>query len=213
MTRLAAAILCATAGLAAAADVPIAGKSVRVGAATAAKRTFAFVSATQTTIATPLPDPTTGATLRVFVSSGPGQCHAEIVLPGGFWSPIAGNGAQKGWRYRDQSASAQGIRAVTIANRKGGGKITIKGRGAFPCGLETTQSGPLAVELRVAATRWCASFGGNVRTNSVGHYRALDAAAPAACLDHDVTVASLNVLHGIFCPGGTNGCRPQAAKA
>ena len=107
MTRLVAAILCATVGLAAAADVPVAGKSVRVGAATAAKRTFAFVSQTQSAIATPFPDPTAGATLRVFVSSGPGQCHAEIALPAGFWTPISGDGPQKGWRYRDQSASAQ----------------------------------------------------------------------------------------------------------
>src|SRR6187549_2851718 len=200
MTRLVAAILCATAGVAAAADVPIAGKSIRVGAATVAKRTFAFVSQTQPAIAAPFPDPSAGATLRVFVSSGPGQCHAEIALPAGFWTPIGGNGPQKGWRYRDQSASARGIRAVTIASRKGAGKITIKGRGAFPCGLESPQSGPLAVELRVAATRWCASFGGSVRTNTVGHYRALGAPAPAACLDADVTIASLNVLHGIFCP-------------
>jgi hypothetical protein len=27
------------------------------------------------------------------------------------------NGAQKGWRYRDQSASAQGVKAVTIQAR------------------------------------------------------------------------------------------------
>src|SRR5688572_26149621 len=126
--RLASVVLCATATLAAAADVPIAGKSVRLGAATAAKRTFTFVSATQAAVATPFPDPTAGASLRVFVSSGPEQCHAEIALPGGFWKPIGGNGAQKGWRYRDQSASAQGIRAVTIGARKSGGKITIKGR-------------------------------------------------------------------------------------
>jgi endonuclease/exonuclease/phosphatase family metal-dependent hydrolase len=205
--RFAAAVLCTTLGVAAAADVPITGKMVRVGAATATKRTLAFVSATQTAIAAPFPDPTAGATLRVFVSSGPGQCHADVALPGGFWTPIGGDGAQKGWRYRDQSASAQGIRAVTIASRKGAGKITIRGRGAFPCALETAQAAPLAVELRVAATRWCASFGGSVRTNTAGHYRAVDAAAPPACLDDDVTVASLNVLHGIFCPSGTSGCR------
>jgi hypothetical protein len=145
------------------------------------------------------------------VSNGVGQCHAEIVLPGSFWAPSGGDGTQKGWRYRDQSASAQGIRAVTISARKGGdktgGKITIKGRGAFPCGLEAPQAGPLAVELRVAATRWCASFGGVVRKNEVGHYRAVGAVAPAACLDHDVTIASLNVLHGIFCPPASTGCR------
>jgi len=73
--RLATAALCITAAVAAAADVPIAGKSVRVGAATAAKRTIAFASEVASTIAAPFPDPTTGAALRVFVSNGVGQCH------------------------------------------------------------------------------------------------------------------------------------------
>jgi endonuclease/exonuclease/phosphatase family metal-dependent hydrolase len=141
------------------------------------------------------------------VSSGPGQCHAEIALPAGFWSPIGGDGPQKGWRYRDQSASAQGVRLLTIARRKSGGRITVKARGAFPCGLEAPQSGPLHVELRVPGLRYCAQFGGTVRTNESGTYRAVGAVAPAACLASGVTIADLNVLHGIFCPGPTNGCR------
>src|SRR4029078_10986847 len=98
-----------------------------------AKRPFSFRSATDPAIAAPFADPTTGASLRVFVSSVAGQCHAEITLPGGNWTAIGNNGAQKGWRYRDQSASAQGVKAVTIQARNTGGRISVKARGAFPC--------------------------------------------------------------------------------
>jgi endonuclease/exonuclease/phosphatase family metal-dependent hydrolase len=190
-------------------DVPIAGKSVGLGARNASRRTFAFRSATDPGIAPPFVDPTigSGAALRVFVSSGPGQCHAEIVLPAGFWTAIGGDGAQKGWRYRDQSASAQGVRSVTVARRKGGGRITIKARGAFPCGLESSQTAPLNVELRMSGLRYCAAFGGTVRKNEPAMYRAIGAVAPAACLASGVTIADLNVLHGIFCPTETTGCR------
>jgi endonuclease/exonuclease/phosphatase family metal-dependent hydrolase len=206
--RLAALAVLVAADLAAAVDVPIPGKTAGVSARNPTRRSFSFRSAVTPAIAPPFPDPTAGASLRVFVSSGPGQCHAEIVLPAAFWTPISGDGAQKGWRYRDKTASAQGIRAITLSLRNAGGKIAIKGRGLFPCGLEAVQSAPMAVELRLADTRYCASFA-VTRTNEIGRYRALASSAPAACLDGDVTVASLNVLHGIFCPGGTGGCRRQ----
>jgi endonuclease/exonuclease/phosphatase family metal-dependent hydrolase len=186
--------------------VPVQGKSVRI-AARAAKRTFTFRSATDPAIVLPVPDPTAGAALRVFASSASGQCSAEIALPASFWTAIGGDGAQKGWRYRDATASAQGVRAVTLQRRRTGGRIVVKARGAFPCGLENAQATPLHVELRVAGARYCAAFGGTVRTNQPLSFRAIDAPAPPACLENDVTIASLNVLHGIFCPGGSDGCR------
>src|SRR6185436_4589961 len=108
---------------------------------------------------------------------------------------IGNNGAQKGWRYRDQSASAQGVKAVTIQARNTGGRISVKARGAFPCGLEAPQNAPVHVELRTDGTRYCAEFGGTVRTNAAGKFTAIGAVAPAACLKPDVSIASFNVLH------------------
>ncbi|MGH7894484.1 MAG: endonuclease/exonuclease/phosphatase family protein [Candidatus Binatia bacterium] len=192
----------------AATDVPVAGKGVGIGARKAARHTFVFRSEVDTSVVAPFPDPTTGASLRVFVSSAEAQCHAEIALPANHWRPISGNGAQKGWRYRDASGSAQGVRAVTLSARRAGGRIAITARGAFPCGLEAEQTAPVHVELRMGETRYCAAFGGTtVRTNKVGRYRAIGAPAPDACLDDDITLADLNVLHGIFCPADTVGCR------
>src|SRR5688572_5107902 len=115
--RLAALAMLVAVDLAAATDVPIPGKTAGVSARNPARRTFSFRSAVTPAIAAPFPDPTAGASLRVFVSSAPGQCNAEIELPAAFWTPISGNGALKGWRYRDKTGSAQGIRAVTVTAR------------------------------------------------------------------------------------------------
>jgi endonuclease/exonuclease/phosphatase family metal-dependent hydrolase len=206
---LAASLVFLCGGAALALDVPIAGKSLGIGARNPARRTFSFRSEVAPQIGPTFIDPTFGygTSLRVFVSNAAGQCHAEAPLPAGFWTPIGGNGPQKGWRYRDQTASVLGIRTVTIARRKTGGQIRVKGRGAFPCGLESAQAAPVHIELRQNATRYCAEFGGTIRANEPGSYRAIAAPAPAACLTNGVTVASLNVLHGIFCPGATAGCR------
>jgi endonuclease/exonuclease/phosphatase family metal-dependent hydrolase len=60
--------------------------------------------------------------------------------------------------------------------------------------------------------RWCAAFGGAVTVNRPGLFLARNAPAPAACPDGDVTLANLNVLHGLFCPAGTDSCRfPERA--
>lgn len=206
-TALVLAVLCGMAPGALALDVPVQGKSVGLSARNPAKRSLAFRSATDPAIAPPYPSPLGGASLRVFVSSAPGQCSAEIPLPAAHWMAIGGDGAQKGWRYRDQIASAQGVRTVTLQRRTTGGRITVKARGDFPCTLDVPQAAPVHVELRVGGTRYCARFGGVVRTNVPGKFRAIGAVAPEACLDQDVTIASLNVLHGIFCPSESQGCR------
>ncbi len=191
-------------------DIPVAGRSVSLTARSATRRTLVFRSAVDPAIAAPFPDPTAGARLLVHTSNGAGQCHAEIVLPASFWAPRGEDGPARGWHYRDKGGSAQGVTAVKIAPRRsGGGRITVKAKGpSFPCGLEAAQALPATVTLRLADTRYCAAFeAGAVRTNEVGRLRAAHAPAPAACPDTDVTVANLNILHGLFCPAATVNCR------
>jgi endonuclease/exonuclease/phosphatase family metal-dependent hydrolase len=66
---------------------------------------------------------------------------------------------------------------------------------------------PVSVTLRLGRQRWCAAFGGEVAVNRPGLFRARYAPPPMECPDGDVTVANLNVLHGLFCPDGTDNCR------
>jgi endonuclease/exonuclease/phosphatase family metal-dependent hydrolase len=76
----------------------------------------------------------------------------------------------------------------------------------WPCDLAAAARVPVTATLRVGAQRWCASFGGTVTDNAPLRFGARKAPAPAACPDRDVTVADLNILHGLFCPGGDR-CR------
>jgi hypothetical protein len=206
--RLLAALLL-LASAAAAADVPVAGRGLTIIARSATRHTFSFRSAIDPAVTAPFPDPTLGAVLVVHTSSAPGQCHAEVALPGAFWSAIGGDGPARGWRYHDPDGSALGVRTVTIGPRRGGGRITVEAKGgAFPCTLAAPQATPATVSLRIGATRYCAAFDSSaVRANTIGRFRAVRAPAPPACADDDVTIASLNVLHGIFCPPESAGCR------
>ncbi|MCZ6784536.1 MAG: endonuclease/exonuclease/phosphatase family protein, partial [Proteobacteria bacterium] len=68
---------------------------------------------------------------------------------------------------------------------------------------------PVWVELRVDGDRYCAAFGGDAvrKDNRPGLTKLRKAPAPAECLDRDLSVASLNVLHGALgCAEGTQ-CR------
>jgi len=60
--------------------------------------------------------------------------------------------------------------------------------------------------LRVGDTRYCAAFGAPARRNTRRWLEVRDAPAPAGCPDTDLTVADLNILHGLFCFESAN-CR------
>jgi endonuclease/exonuclease/phosphatase family metal-dependent hydrolase len=187
---------------AAALDVLVTGARLKLSALAGndARRRI-VVRSTDSTIAPPFADPTLGgSSLLVFSSNAPGQCRAEIALPAKNWRQIHSDGANDGWRYRDASGSAGGITTVVVRS----GKIVVKGKGAqFPCALEAIQQAlPIAVVLRLGDVRYCASFGGQVRSNEAGHFHAKNAPAPAACPDlGDVTAATINILHGLACGG------------
>jgi len=190
-------------------DVPVPGKVLKLRAGvTPADRALVFRSQVAPALQGPFPAPSSGATLHLFASNGSGQCRGELTLPAQNWQPIGKDGANKGWRYLDTSA-ASGIKRLVLRRRGAGGRLSLKGVGAaLPCDLSASaQALPIGVELEIGATRYCASFGGAVKKNGTGIFRARDAAAPAACLDRDLSAADLNVLHGIFCPAPTAYCR------
>src|SRR5262249_55554453 len=105
--------------------------------------------------------------------------------------------------YRDRKAPPAGIQRAVL--RPGNLLVWAQG-GEWPCDLSAAERLPVTAAVRVGDRRWCASFGGTVSDNRQGRFRARDAPAPATCPDADVTVADLNILHGLFCPG-TDNCR------
>jgi endonuclease/exonuclease/phosphatase family metal-dependent hydrolase len=198
------AFLCALAVLvpaaAAAIDVPVQGKrlALRASQRQLARRSM-LLELRDPAIAAPFADPRAGgATLVVYGGAAPGQCYAAIDLDPARWEPLRGDGSLYGYRYRDRSGSARGVHRVMVRP----GRIVVGARGAaFPCALESGQREPVSAVLRIDDTRYCAAFAGTVRANVAGRFRSRCAPAPAQCPKADATVATLNVLHGFFCPG------------
>ncbi|HEX6131057.1 MAG TPA: endonuclease/exonuclease/phosphatase family protein [Actinomycetota bacterium] len=190
------------AGPAAAVDLPMAGASLKLVAPSAAEgRRIVFRSAVDPALGGPFPDPTLGAELRIFAGNGPGQCRVDVALDPSLWSPIGDDGAARGWRWVDKAAATAGVKKILVKRVAGGGRMLVKLKGgAIPCDLGAAQNLPVAIELAVQDTRWCAAFADQIR-NEPGRFKAKNAPAPDACLDRDVTVANLNVLHGFGCAG------------
>jgi endonuclease/exonuclease/phosphatase family metal-dependent hydrolase len=186
-------------------DTPVRGRrlSLRSSHVEPARRSATIVLR-DSAIAAPFPDPRDGAALIVSGGAATGQCRVEVALDPLQWQPIEGDGVQRGYRYRDDGAASRGIRRIVLRP----GEITVRGRGAeWPCALAATQRAPVTVELRSSGARYCAGFGGSIEVNDRGRFLAFDAPAPAGCAKTDVTVANLNILHGIFCGRSSGYCR------
>src|SRR5262245_45049373 len=192
-----------------AADRPVGGKLLRLSAPSGnpAARSLTFRTTSDPSIASPFGDPTTGASLFMFSSNQSGGCRLDVTLPPANWSAIGGDPA-KGWRYVDETGSAGGVRKVVVKRGGKGGQIKIKAKGSsLPCAATASQNTPFEVSLRLGSERYCAAFGGTVARNEVGKFQAKDSRAPLTCAGGDVRVATLNVLHGLFCPAATVNCR------
>lgn len=190
-----------------AADVPVHGQrlSLRAGQGEQTTQRTARVSLRDAAIAAPFPDPRLGAVLRLSGGAAVGQCQVELPLDPANWEPIGEDGTQRGYRFRDQGEGAHGVRRIVLRP----GAISVRARGAdWPCDLMAdAQRVPVTIELGVADTRYCAAFAAGVGGNVRGRLLAGAAPAPPACSKTDLTVADLNILHGIACPRSTRSCR------
>jgi endonuclease/exonuclease/phosphatase family metal-dependent hydrolase len=190
-------------------DRPVGGKLLRLSTVSGdpASRRFTFRATPDALIAAPFGDPTANASLFVFSSNQSGGCRVEVPLPAGNWSAIGGDPAN-GWKYVDDTAAAAGVNKIVVKPAANGGKITIKAAGAsLPCDVSAAQNTPFEVTLRMGDERYCSSFGGTVVRNEIDKFKAKGSPAPLVCAGSDARVASLNVLHGIFCFTPPGNCR------
>ncbi len=185
--------------LAGAADVPVAGHVLKLRAsATRPEMRRANLELRDAAIAAPFADPRLGSRLVLSGGAADGQCFVEIPLDPAGWSEIAGDGPGRGYRYRVAAPGTQGVRSITLRS----GRIVVRAKGgAWPCALGApAQRVPVTAELRTDDVRYCATFGGAVRRNQAGLFEARAAPALGACPARDVTLANLNLLHGLGCP-------------
>jgi endonuclease/exonuclease/phosphatase family metal-dependent hydrolase len=100
------------------------------------------------------------------------------------------------------------VRRVTLEP----GRITIEARGkSWPCDLAAAARVPISVVVDLGGRRYCASFGGDVRDNRARRFTARAAPAPASCPSTRLTVADLNILHGVIgaCASNASCRRPD----
>jgi hypothetical protein len=162
------------------ADVPVAGQemALRASPKTGIPRRLSIVLR-DPAIAAPLPDPRLGAVLRIREGTGRGRCDARIGLDPAGWKELRGDGGRHGYRYRARRPGTRGIRRVTLRP----GRIAIRGRGPeLPSVLIAPQQPvSLSVELDTTSQRYCAEFGGSVKSDEVGRFVARRAGRPTAC--------------------------------
>jgi len=179
-------------------EVPVAGLSLLLDESPTTQRLL--WSARDAAVRPDEIDPRAGSALLLGSSSAPGQCRIERPLDPRRWHRLGVGSLTLGWLHFDWDRGG-GILALLLP-----GTILVFARGD-PVGCEPgdPQRLPVEVELRAGGRRYCASFGGRVVVNEPGRLRLRRAPAPPGCPDADLTVADLNVLHGIGC--GPDQCR------
>jgi cysteine-rich repeat protein len=133
----------------------------------------------------PQHDPATeGAALLVRWTgqSGVGAGRTPLIeLDPAMWKGIGNPSGSKGYKYKDNTLSAGGIRTVSYKPGNGGGQLKVSARGA---NWTSELGGPhdsVWVHFQVEDEWYCAEFGGEVTKNEPGRYQAKNALAPATC--------------------------------
>jgi endonuclease/exonuclease/phosphatase family metal-dependent hydrolase len=141
-------------------------------------------------------DPRAGAALLLGASSAPGRCRIERPLDPAHWIRLGRGATPRAWIHLDLRPESR-VLALLLP----GVLYAVASGEAAACDLAGPQALPIPVELRAGQARLCAAFGGQVIHDEPGHFEARHAPAPAGCVDADLTLANLNVLHGLGCPG------------
>lgn len=200
-----AAIATAAAGAGLPTDVPVRGArlTLRAGTVDPSRRVGRFTLAGDA-IGAPFPDPRQGARLILSAGIRPGQCRVDVELDPEKWKPLAAAGQEMGYRYLDRKGTVAGIRHLSLRR----GRISMRAAAGWPCSLSAASARlPVTVDLYAGDRRYCAELGGEVTHNERRRFAARRAPPPRSCRKRDVTIANLNVLHGLNCPAATRACR------
>jgi len=216
--RAALVLVVLAAGLAVAADRPIAGDKLvlKDPASGVSRRTFRFKATRETAIDPSMAgDPRTlGASFEV-VGRGVGDGASGVVtLDASRWQGLGNPAGSKGYKWLDPAAGG-GVRKVFFKSGKKGGLLVATGQGAaWSYAVGQPQQGPVDVRFTIGADVWCASFPASTfQQNLAGKLRAALATAPADCAEPTPPACGDGTLAGSEeCDdGNTNpgdGCSP-----
>ena len=114
----------------------------------------------------------TGGSLRIVSSSG--DFDLTYDLPASRWKHLRRAGAGKGYKFRKLSP----IKSIVV---KPGKLVKIVAKGPELTHSLDVDPGPVGIELRLGAHRYCFEFGGEATFLEGRLFRAKRAPAPVAC--------------------------------
>jgi cysteine-rich repeat protein len=162
-------------------ELPIDGKQLvlKAGKRHAKYNSFRFYAARQDELG-PRHDPATAGFSIQIVGTGPQAGHSGLIdLDPALWRTVGNPASPKEYRYRDPDGTRGGITRVRLRS----GKLRIVGKGENLPWLPAGAQDAVWVIVKFEAETYCAEFGGKVRRNEAGAFRALNAPAPDECLE------------------------------
>ena len=142
-----------------------------------AKQRFVFQAKNQPFIGLQHDPAATGSWLLVRGHGENGGSTGRIDLDPAKWKPLRKRGAVVGYKYVDKTGARAGIKKAVLKPTQ----IHFKAAGPnwpwAPAGPQDS----VAVHFGLADETFCASFGGKSKKNQAGHFKAVDAFAPARC--------------------------------
>jgi cysteine-rich repeat protein len=152
----------------------LAGKKVEIKT-TGKKPTFSFQTESKQVDFSLRHDPAIeGFSLLVVGSTGRTEF---ITLDPTLWKAKGKDTPPKAWKYKDKEGTRSGITDVQLK----AGSIKVKGKGANWDWSPEDVQGEVWVWARFEDEWYCAQFGGDIKKNEAGHFKARKAPAPGAC--------------------------------
>lgn len=171
--------LCGAAASAHEIDLPIGARKLSIDTRNGlSKQKVRFTTSKQLAIGL-LHDPATaGSWLLVRGFGADGGSSGRIDLDPTYWRTLGDPSSPKGYKYDDRAGTRGGIEKILLRP----GKLVVKGGGAGwpwqPAGAQTAVWFYFGIEDE----SYCASFGGDVKSNEAGSFHARSAISPGACL-------------------------------
>ncbi len=143
------------------------------------KQKLVFVSKNQAFIGVQHDPATTGSWLLVRGHGPDGGSTGRIDLDATKWKTLTKRGKVVGYKYVDKTGSRGGIKRVLLKPTQ----LIIRAKGEnWPWSPSGPQSS-VSVHFGLEEETFCASFGGDIKKNEIGYFKAINSFAPVACAE------------------------------
>ena len=168
-------LLPTTPALAHSAYFELAGKKVEIKA-TGKKPTFSFQTENKQIDFSLRHDPV-AESFSLLVAGSTGRTELITLDNPDFWKAKGKGTPPKAWKYNDRDGTEGGITSVQLK----AGSIKIKGKGENWDWSPEEAQGDVWVWVRFEDEWYCALFGGDIKKNETGHFKARKAPVPPTC--------------------------------